>query len=255
MAPAEQIAERIQSGENAMHVEEIEYEADGRRMVGTFAIDDYARGPRPAVLIAHEGPGLDNHAKGRAIRVASLGYAAFALDYQGDGIAPPFDEAMGRLVELMGDPARVRALGRAGLDVLLRQEQVDTSRVAAMGFCFGGAMCLELARDGADLKAVIGFHPGFGVPNAADARNIRGRVLLFCGADDSLIPREARDAFEAEMIEARVPDWRIEVLGGVGHSFTNVDVDQIGMPGVAYNERADHHSWEAATRLLEEVLH
>ena len=237
-----------------MHVEEIEYEADGRRMVGTYAVDDYAHGPRPGVLVCHEGPGLDNHAKGRAIRLASLGYAAFALDYQGEGVAPPFDQGMARLVELMGEPARVRALGRAGLEILLRQERVDPSRVAAMGFCFGGAMSLELARDGADLKGIIGFHPGFGVVNVADARNIRGRVLLFCGANDPLIAKEARDALEAEMIEAEVRDWRIEILGGVGHSFTNLDVQQLGMPGVEYDELADSHSWGAAIRHLQETI-
>jgi dienelactone hydrolase len=239
---------------NAMHVEEIEYEADDRRMVGTFAIDDYTRGLRPAVLLSHEGPGLDNHVKGRAIRLASLGYAAFALDYQGGGVAPPLDEGMARLGELIGDSARVRALGQAGLDVLLRQERVDAARVAAMGFCFGGAMSLDLARAGADLEAVIGFHPGFGVPNAADARNIRGRVLMFCGADDSLVPKAARDAFEAEMIEAGVAGWRIEVLGGVGHSFTNINVDDVGMPGLTYDARADRDSWAAAVRLLEETI-
>ena len=112
-----------------MHVEEIEYEADGRRMVGTYAVDDYTRGPRPAVLVSHEGPGLDNHAKGRAVRLASLGYAAFALDYQGDGVAPPFDQGMARLVELIGDPARVRTLGRAGLDILL----ADRTRRRVLG--------------------------------------------------------------------------------------------------------------------------
>jgi len=237
-----------------MHVEEIEYEADGRRMVGTFAVDDYRRGARPGVLVCHEGPGLDNHVKGRAIRLASFGYAAFALDYQGDGAPPPFDVGMARLGELMVDSARVRGLGNAGLNVLLAQDTVDPSRVAAMGFCFGGAMSLELARDGADLKSVIGFHPGFGVPNATDARNIRGRVLMFCGANDSLVDKAARDTFEAEMIEAAVADWRIEVLGGVGHSFTNIDVDQIGMPGVAYDARADQHSWDAALRHLEESV-
>jgi len=237
-----------------MHVEEIEYEADGRRMVGTFAIDDYQRGDRPAVLVSHEGPGLDDHVKGRAVRLAALGYAAFALDYQGDGAQPPFDVAYGRLGELLLDGARTRAIGRAGLDILLSRENVDRSRVAAMGFCFGGAMSLELARGGADLKAVIGFHPGFGVSNVTDARSIRARILLFCGAEDSLVAKDARDAFEAEMIEAGVADWRIEVLGGVGHSFTNINVDQLGMAGLAYNAKADHHSWAAAIRLLEESL-
>jgi len=237
-----------------MHVEEIEYEADGRRMIGTFAVDDYQRGARPAILLCHEGPGLDDHVKGRAMRLAAQGYAAFALDYQGDGTQPPLDAAFALLGELMVDSARTRALGRAGLNVLLGQDNVDPSRVAAMGFCFGGAMCLELARDGADLQAVVGFHPGFGVLNPSDARNIRGRVLMFCGSADTLIPKDARDAFEAEMTEAGVADWRIEVLGTVGHSFTNIGVDELGMPGVAYDARADRHTWEAALRHLEETF-
>ena len=234
-----------------MHVEEIEYEADNRRMIGTFAVDDYRRGPRPGILLCHEGPGLDDHVKGRAVRLASLGYAAFALDYQGDGTQPPLDVGMARLGELMVDSPRCRALGHAGLDILLRQDHVDPARVAAMGFCFGGAMSLDLARAGADLKAVIGFHPGFGQPNPAEARNIRARVLMFCGAADTLIDKDARDAFEAEMTEAGVADWRIEILGNVGHSFTNIGVDGLGIPGVAYDARADDHSWEAALRHLE----
>ena len=98
---------------------------------------------------------------------------------------------------------------------------------------------------------MIGFHPGFGQPNPAEARNIRARVLMFCGAADTLIDKDARDAFEAEMTEAGVADWRIEVLGNVGHSFTNIGVDGLGIPGVAYDARADEHSWEAALRHLE----
>ena len=237
-----------------MHVEEIEYEADGARMIGTFAVDDYTRGARPAVLLCHEGPGLDAHVKGRAIRLASLGYAAFALDYQGGGVQPPLDRGMARLGELMNDSARTRALGYAGLEILLGQDRVDADRVAAMGFCFGGGMCMELARAGAELRAVIGFHPGFGIPNPAEARNIRGRVLMFCGAADTLIDKGVRDAFEAEMIEAGVADWRIEVLGNVGHSFTNIGVDALGIPGVAYDAGADRHSWETAVRLLAETV-
>jgi dienelactone hydrolase len=237
-----------------MRIEEITYEADGRQLVGTFAIDDHQRGPRPAVLVCHEGPGLDGHVKGRALRLASLGYAAFALDYHGAGQPLPLDEAMGRLGELMGDPGRTRALARAGLDVLLAQADVDPARVAAMGFCFGGAMALELARDGADLKAVIGFHPGLGTADPESSRNIKGSVLMFCGAADSLIGKEARDQFEADMTAAGVADWRMEVLGGVGHSFTNVQVDELGMPGIAYDGKSDRRAWRSALALLEEVV-
>jgi dienelactone hydrolase len=237
-----------------MHIEEIEYEADGRRLIGTFAVDEFQPGARPAVLLCHEGPGLDEHVKGRAVRLASLGYAAFALDYHGDGQPLPLEDAFARLGELMADPARTRALARAGLDVLLGRDEVDPARVAAMGFCFGGSMVLELARSGADVKAAIGFHPGLGGVNPDEARNITGSVLMFCGASDTLIAKDARDAFEAEMTEAGVADWRLEVLGGVGHSFTNVLVDQLGMPGIAYDAAADRRCWRTAVALLEETV-
>jgi dienelactone hydrolase len=237
-----------------MHIEEIPYKADGRDLIGTFAVDDFRPGPKPGVLVCHEGPGMDDHVKGRAVRLASLGYAAFALDYHGGGGTIPFDEAMGRLGELMADWSRVRALGSAGLDVLRARPEVDTERVAAMGFCFGGSMVLELARSGADLKAVIGFHPGLGGVDVEASRSIRGSVLMFCGAADTLIAKEARDAFETEMVDAEVADWRLEVLGGVGHSFTNVLVDQLGMPGVAWDERADRRCWRTAIALLEEAI-
>ena len=237
-----------------MQIEEIQYQADGRDLVGTFVVDDMAPGPKPAVLVCHEGPGMDDHVKGRAIRLASLGYAAFALDYHGGGGAIPLDEAMVRLGELMADWGRVRALGTAGLEILLARPEVDPERVAAMGFCFGGSMVLELARSGADLKAAIGFHPGLGGVDVEASRAIRGSVLMFCGAADTLVAKEARDAYEAEMIEAGVADWRLEVLGGVGHSFTNVQVDLLGMPGIAWDERADRRCWRTALALLEETI-
>lgn len=235
-----------------MHIEEISYQADGRDLVGTFAFDELRPGPKPAVLLCHEGPGLDDHVKGRAIRLASQGYAAFALDYHGPEI--PIDQALGRLGELMADWGRVRALATAGLDILLARPEIDPARVAAMGYCFGGSMVLELARSGADVKAVVGFHPGLGGVDVEASRSIRSSVLMFCGAADTLIAKDARDAFEAEMIEAGVDDWRLEVLGGVGHSFTNVQVDLLGMPGIAWDERADRRCWRTALALLEETI-
>src|SRR5882757_3176169 len=121
-----------------MRIEDIDYELDGRRLFGQFSVDEYRVGPRPAVLLCHEGPGLDEHVKGRAVRLAGLGYAAFALDYHGGQL--PIEEAMTRLNDLMTDPGLTRRLARAGLDVLVAQDQVDPDRVAAIGYCFGGAM-------------------------------------------------------------------------------------------------------------------
>src|SRR5687767_3954973 len=120
-----------------MHVENIAYDVEGRTMIGHLAYDDTRKGTRPAVLLSHEGPGIDDHVKGRAERLAELGYVAFALDYHGGGVPVPIEEMMERLGPLMGDPLLTRRLGRAGLDVLLAQPQTDPDRVAAIGYCFG----------------------------------------------------------------------------------------------------------------------
>jgi len=237
-----------------MRIADIAYEVDGKPMVGHFAIDNLQPGLRPAVLVCHEGSGLGENAKGRAVRLAGLGYAAFALDYFGDGKAPPRDEAMARLGVLMGDPQLTREMALAGLHVLLEQEQVDTNRVAVIGYCFGGAMAVELARTGADLAAVVGFHPGIGPPNPTYSRNIRASILMCCGADDPVVPPERRVEFEADMKEAGVADWRIEVYGGVGHSFTNPLASEMGMPGFAYDATADRRSWRSMLDLFAEKL-
>jgi dienelactone hydrolase len=235
-----------------MRIEDIEYEFDGRALFGQFAVDDHRPGPRPAVLLCHEGLGIDEHVKGRAVRLAGLGYAAFALDYQGG--TRPIEESMARMNRLTADPGLTRGLARAGLDVLLAQTPVDPDRVAAIGYCFGGAMALELARDGADLRAIAGFHPGLGLPEPGGSRAIRGSVLMCCGAEDPIIPPESRRAFEADMQESGVADWRVEVYGGVGHSFTNPRVDELGMPGFGFDAVADRRSWRALLELLEDAL-
>ena len=165
-----------------MHVEDIEYEVDGKRMVGHLAFDDSRAGRRPAVLLSHEGNGLDDHVKGRAERLAGLGYVAFALDYYGGGKPlPTMEEAMARLGPIMADPDLTRRLGLAGLDILVAQAQTDPDRVAAIGYCFGGAMSLEIGRTGADVKAIVGFHPGLGAGRPEDSRNIKGSVLMCIG--------------------------------------------------------------------------
>jgi len=239
---------------SAMRIEDIPYEVDGTEYVGRLVLDEYRSGPRPAVLVCHEGPGLDEHAKGRAVRLASLGCVAFALDYQGGGAPPPLESAMGRLGELMGDADTTRRLGRAGLDVLLAQPEVDRARVAVIGYCFGGSMALELARDGADVRAAVGFHAGLGTAKPAAPGAITASVLVCCGADDPIAPAEHRAVFEAEMRDAQVADWRMETYGGVGHSFTNPRVDELGMPGFAFSAAADRRSWHSLLGLLDETL-
>ena len=236
-----------------MRTENIEYQADGSTMIGYLAVGDGASAPRPTVLVCHEGPGLDEHAKGRADRLAALGYVAFALDYHGGGKPLERDEMYGRLGDLMPDSLRIRALAQAGLDVVLAQPEADRGRVAAIGYCFGGTMALELARSGADLRAAVGFHSGLGTTRPGDAGQIRGSVLVCIGADDPLVPQAQRRAFEEEMAAAGV-DWRMYLYGGAVHSFTNERADLAGMDGVRYHRPTDERSWRAMLDLFEEKL-
>ncbi|HEV7762504.1 MAG TPA: dienelactone hydrolase family protein [Acidimicrobiales bacterium] len=232
---------------------EIEYEADGGTvMVGHLALPE-AEGRRPAVLVAHEAPGLDDVHRQRADRLAELGYVAFALDGHGGGQWVNDAQRRERVAAIMGDPDRARALGGAGLDVLLAQDQVDPDRVAAIGYCFGGLIVLELARDGADLKAVVGFHPGLQSSRPEDARDITGKVLVCVGADDPYVDLERRSAFEAEMRAGGV-DWRMHVYGGIQHSFTHPRADQAGIPGLAYDRPTAERAWRAMLDLFDETL-
>lgn len=236
-----------------MHIEDISYEVDGTVMVGQLAFDDYRQGARPAVLVAHEGPGLDDHVRGRAQRLASLGYCAFSLDYFGGGTAIYEEEQMmARLVPLMSDPTATRRRGFAGLDVLLARPEADPSRLGVIGYCFGGTMALELGRAGADIKAIVGFHPG--LTASADSANITASVLMCVGSDDPFTPAEARLAFEQEMRQAGVADWTVEIYGGVGHSFTNIRSASTGRPGLAYDAAADRRSWRSMLQLFGDTI-
>jgi len=236
-----------------MHTAEISYDVDGVEHIGHVAYDDSSTARRPAVLVCHEGPGLTDHAREVADRLAGVGYVAFALDYYGGGKPVPREELSARMIALIGDPLRTRELGTHGLNVLLAQPVADPGRVAAIGYCFGGTMALELARGGADIHAVVGFHSGLQSPRPEDAKQITGKVLVNIGADDPLIPPQQRADFEEEMRAAGV-DWRMNLYGGAAHSFTNKQASQFGMPGIAYHEPSDRRSWQAMIDLFDETF-
>lgn len=236
-----------------MHTQDIEYSADGVRMIGQYVVDDSKPG-RPGILICHEGPGLTDHTKKIAARLAGLGYAAFAMDYHGDG-KPLADrtQTMARLAPWMADPTGIRTRALAALDVLKSQKDVDPARLAAIGYCFGGTTALEIGRSGADVKAIVGFHSGLATARPQDARNIKGKVLVCIGADDPIIPPAQRAAFESEMMAAGI-DWRLQLYGGAGHSFTNPAADLRGMKGFFFHEATDRRSWNAMIELFDETL-
>jgi dienelactone hydrolase len=237
-----------------MKTEDIEYHADGARLVGSLFVDDRKTGRRPGVLVAPEGGGLVDLTKTIARRLAEAGYVAFALDYYGDGKPlADLNEVMPRINAFMAEPSTIRARAAEALAVLARQRDCDADRLAAIGYCFGGTTVLELARSGADVKATVGFHSGLATTQPAEPGAIRGKVLTCIGAQDPIIPAEQRQAFEQEMAAAGV-DWQMNVYGGAGHSFTNPNVGALGMPGFDYHEPTDRRSWAAMLRLFDETL-
>jgi dienelactone hydrolase len=232
-----------------MRTESIDYSFEGTGLQGYLAVEDGGKA-RPGVLVIHDAGGLSNNIKDKARKVAALGYCTFALDLFGGG--QRVTDGMARITAMASDFARWRAITKAGLEVLTSRPECDPSRVAAIGYCFGGTTVYELARSGVNLRGVVGFHSGL-VPSSGEAKNIRGKVLTLIGADDPLIRPEARLAFEKEMTEAKV-DWQMTLYGNTGHSFTNPNANAMNRPGFFYEPRSDARSWAAMRTFFEEIF-
>ncbi|KAF0220870.1 MAG: dienelactone [Geobacteraceae bacterium] len=242
------------SAQAAIRTQKVEYRHGDATLQGYLAYDDAVTGKRPGVLVAPEWWGLNDYAKGRAEQLARLGYVVFATDMYGKGKTTTDPKEAGQLAGLFrNDRKLMRARAAAGLDILRNRPQVDTTRIAAIGYCFGGTVVLEMARSGADLKGVVSFHGGLATSNPADARNIKGKVLVLHGADDTFESPAEIAAFQDEMRQAKV-DWQMNYYGGAVHSFTNPAAGRVGIKGVAYNEAADRRSWQAMRDFFDEIL-
>lgn len=232
----------------------VEYKEGGTVLEGLSVYDDSVQGKRPAVLVVHQWKGLGDYEKKRAEMLARLGYNVFAADIYGKGVRPAtMQAASAEAGKYKSDRTLLRARVRAGLEVLLNQELTDRARVAAIGYCFGGTSALELARSGADITGVVSFHGGLSSPTPGDARNIRAKVLALHGADDPNVPPKEVAAFEEEMRQGRV-DWQLVAYGGAVHSFTDWNAGNDNSKGAAYNERADHRSWDAMKQFFGELF-
>lgn len=240
----------VQGKEVVYHVGDVEF-------TGYLAYDDSIKEKRPGVLVVHEWWGHNEYARRRARMLAVLGYTAFALDMYGSGkLANHPDTAKAFMLAVTGDFEAMKARFMAGLDILKKHETVDNDRIAAIGYCMGGGIVLNMARSGVDLDAVAVFHGGLGTESPAAKGDIKGEVLVMVGAADPFIPQEQAAAFRQEMEAA---DVRYELISypGVKHSFTNPEADRFAKEFIlpmAYDAAADSDSWQRMKSLFTRVF-
>ena len=238
-----------------MQTRDIDYHAGAVNLRGYLAYDGTVAARRPGVLVFHEGLGLGDFAMARARRLAELGYVALAADMFGDRRQATNLQEVATLVGgLRAEPEKLRARGRAALAALAALPQVDAGRLAAIGFCFGGSVVLELAREGADLKAVVSFHGVLATKMPAQPGQVKASVLVCTGVDDPLAPPEQVADFKNEMRVGGVRDWQVIAYGNTLHGFTNPAADGSMMRTALYNEQADRRSWASMKSLFDEVL-
>ena len=238
-----------------MQTRDIDYRDGAVNLRGYLAFDETAAERRPGVLVFHEGLGLGDFAMARARMLAELGYVAFAADMFGDRRQARNLQEVATLVgDLRDEPQTLRARGRAALATLAALPAVDANRTGAIGFCFGGSVVLELARDGADLKAVVSFHGVLATRTPAVSGKVKASVLVCTGADDPLAPLEQIKAFEDEMRAADVRDWQVISYGNTLHGFTNPAADGSMLRTALYSEQADRRAWASMRSLFDEVF-
>ncbi len=245
------------SAHAAVKGEAVEYKAGSTVLKGYIAYDDAIKGKRPGVLVVHEWWGHNDYARKRAEMLAALGYTALAVDMYGDGKQAMHPDEAGKF---SGEVSKNLPLAKARFDaarkLLARHATVDAGRIAAIGYCFGGGIVLQMARQGENLKGVASFHGSLATERPAKAGKVKARVLVMTGADDPFVPAEKVEAFKKEMAAARA-NYKVIAYPGAKHAFTNPDADKYGkqfnLP-LAYNAEADTQSWAEMQKFLQEVF-
>ncbi len=236
---------------------EVSYEADDITMKGYIAYDENMERSRPGVLIIHEWWGHNDYVRARADELAQMGYVALALDMYGDGKTAAHPEDAGKFSSaVMQNMEGAKARFAKALETLKNHPMCDSTRTAAIGYCFGGSVALTMANAGFDLDGVAAFHSGLQLPVMPKAGAVQAKVLVCNGADDPFIPAEQTEAFQNAMDEAGV-DYEYHAYEGAVHGFTNPEADSLGQEfdlPLAYDTEADEQSWQELKDLFAEIF-
>ena len=237
---------------------EIEYKADDAKLTGYLVYDNNLSGKRPGILVIHEWWGHNDYARKRADMLAKLGYVAFAVDMYGDGKLAEHPSDAGKFMnEVTSNMQLAEKRMHAALQVLNNHAQTDKDKTAAIGYCFGGAMVLHLARIGTDIDGVVSFHGSLGTKSPASKDKVKAKVLVLHGADDPFIPAEQVESFKKEMNTAGV-DYEFVAYPNVKHSFTNPQADEFSkrfeLPALQYDAMADKDSWNRMQTFFTEIF-
>jgi dienelactone hydrolase len=235
---------------------EITYATDSTNLKGYIAFDENKKGKRPGVLIVHEWWGHNDYVRHRADSLAKLGYTAIAIDMYGDGKQADHPQDAGKFASsVFANMPEAKARFQAAVDVLKQHESVDTEKLAAIGYCFGGSVALTMANSGMDLDAVAAFHSGVSLPIMPN-KDLKARVLVCNGADDPFISKESVIAFTSAM-DSIGAKYEYVSYPNVAHSFTSeeatVNGEKFKLP-LEYNAEADQKSWKQLQQLFDEVF-
>lgn len=236
---------------------ELSYPAGDTNLKGYLAYDDATNDKRPGVLVVHEWWGHNEYARKRARMLAELGYVAFAVDMYGEGRTAAHPDDAGKMASAIGsNPELGKLRFDAARKALAAQDTVDSKNIAAIGYCFGGAVVLNMAQLGEPLKGVVSFHGSLAPQPSLKKNSVTAKMLILNGADDPFVTAEQITAFKAAMDQANV-DYTFINYPGAKHSFTSAEADEYGkkfnMP-LAYNKSADEASWAEMQMFLKKVL-
>lgn len=236
-----------------MQTKTVTYQDGYTNLQGYCAYDDKMKGKRPAVLVVHDWSGCNEFAKEKARYLAKLGYCGFAVDMFGDGIiGKDVAKKQKLIVPFMEDRSLIKQRLSSALSALMEQDGVDVTKIAAIGFCFGGLCVLDLARSGSDLKGVVSFHGLLNPPEDLSTEKVKAKVLVLHGFNDPMVPTEQVLNFADEMNKVRA-DWQMHVYGNTKHAFTNPEANDPDF-GTVYNEIAKNRSMLTMKNFLEEIF-